>query len=180
MLVLDDWSIYCAILLIWMSWGFTDDRSTLIQVMAWCGQATSHYLNQCWPRSKPPYGITRPQWVNPQMDSVCGEISSAILTPSTPLIQVMAWCPQATSHYLNPCWPRSKPPYGITKPQWVNPQMDSVCGEISSAILTPSTPLIQVMAWCRQATSHYLNPCWPRSKPPYGITRPQWVNPQSD
>ena len=26
-----------------------DDKSTLVQVMAWCRQATSHYLNQCWP-----------------------------------------------------------------------------------------------------------------------------------
>ena len=42
----------------------TDDKSTLVQVMAWCHQATSHYLNQCWPRSPMPYGITRPQWVN--------------------------------------------------------------------------------------------------------------------
>ena len=41
----------------------SDDKSTLVQVMAWCCQATSHYLNQCWPRSLPPYGITRPQWV---------------------------------------------------------------------------------------------------------------------
>ena len=32
------------------------------------------------------------------------------------------------------------------------------------------------MAWCREATSHYLNPCWPRSMSPYGVTRPQWVN----
>ena len=32
--------------------------------MAWCHQATSHYLKQCWPRSLPPYGVTRPQWVN--------------------------------------------------------------------------------------------------------------------
>ena len=36
---------------------------TLVQVMAWCRQATSHYMNQCWPRSLPPYGITRPHWV---------------------------------------------------------------------------------------------------------------------
>ena len=28
----------------------TDDKSTLVQVMAWCRQATSHYLSQCWPR----------------------------------------------------------------------------------------------------------------------------------
>ena len=32
------------------------------------------------------------------------------------------------------------------------------------------------MAWCRQATSHCLNQCWPRSSTPYGVTRPQWVN----
>ena len=31
-------------------------------------------------------------------------------------------------------------------------------------------------AWCRQATSHYMNQCWPRSLSPYGITRPQWIN----
>ena len=42
----------------------TDDKSTLVQVMAWCHQATSHYLRQCWPRSPMPYGFTRPQWVN--------------------------------------------------------------------------------------------------------------------
>ena len=33
-------------------------------VMAWCHQATSHYLSQCWPRSMSPNGITRPHWVN--------------------------------------------------------------------------------------------------------------------
>ena len=41
----------------------TDDKSTLVQVMAWCRQATSHYLSQCWPSCMSPYGITRPQWV---------------------------------------------------------------------------------------------------------------------
>ena len=40
-----------------------DDKSTLVQVMAWCRQATSRCLNQCLPRSLPPYGVTRPQWV---------------------------------------------------------------------------------------------------------------------
>ena len=32
--------------------------------MAWCSQAASHYLSQCWPRSLLPYGVTRPQWVD--------------------------------------------------------------------------------------------------------------------
>ena len=40
------------------------DKSTLVQVMAWCHHATSHYLGQCWPSSMSTYGVTRPQWVN--------------------------------------------------------------------------------------------------------------------
>ena len=31
--------------------------------MAWYHQATSHYLNQCLPRSMSPYGVIVPQWV---------------------------------------------------------------------------------------------------------------------
>ena len=46
----------------WMPQDLIDDKSTLLQVMAWCHQATSHYLNQCWPRFPTPYGVTRPQW----------------------------------------------------------------------------------------------------------------------
>ena len=41
--------------------GLMIDKSTLVQVMAWSHQAISHYLNQYWPRSPMPYGITRPQ-----------------------------------------------------------------------------------------------------------------------
>ena len=38
--------------------------STLVQVMAWCLMAPSHYLNQCCPISMLPYGIPKPQGVN--------------------------------------------------------------------------------------------------------------------
>ena len=62
--MIDGWGISCEIALRWMSLDLTDDMSTLIQVMAWCHQATSHYLSQCWPRYMSPYGITRPQWVD--------------------------------------------------------------------------------------------------------------------
>ena len=31
------------------------------------------------------------------------------------------------------------------------------------------------MAWCRQATSHYLSQCWLSLLSPYGVARPQWV-----
>ena len=46
-----------------MSLDLTEDKSTLFQIMAWCRQATSHYLSQCWPRSVSPNCVIRPQWV---------------------------------------------------------------------------------------------------------------------
>ena len=50
----------------WMSLDFTDtdDKSTFVQAMAWCLQATSHYLSQCWPRSMLPYGVIGQQSIN--------------------------------------------------------------------------------------------------------------------
>ena len=41
-----------------------DDKSTLGQVMAWCHEAPSHYLNQCWPSFMILYGTILPHWVN--------------------------------------------------------------------------------------------------------------------
>ena len=48
----------------WMPWDLMDGKSISVQVMAWCRQASSHYLSQCWPSSMPSYDVTRPQWVN--------------------------------------------------------------------------------------------------------------------
>ena len=62
----------------WMPRDLTDDKSTSVQVMAWCRQATSHYLSQCWPTSMSPYGVTRPQWVKL---SVWGQSLSNSLHP---------------------------------------------------------------------------------------------------
>ena len=31
------------------------------------------------------------------------------------------------------------------------------------------------MTWCREATSHFLNQCWPSFMSPYDVTRDQWV-----
>ena len=46
-----------------MPMDLTDVKSTLIKVMAWCRQATSHYLSQCWLSPLSPYGVARPQRV---------------------------------------------------------------------------------------------------------------------
>ena len=50
-------------LLRWMPHNLTNEMITLIQVMAYCHQATNHYLKQCWLRSMSSYGVTRPNWV---------------------------------------------------------------------------------------------------------------------
>ena len=71
-LVNGGWGISYEIALRWMPMDLTDDKSTLVQVMAWCRQATSHYLSQCWPRSLSPNGVTRSQWVNiPSWEFFC-------------------------------------------------------------------------------------------------------------
>ena len=101
----DGCDISSEIALRWTSLDLSDNKSTLVQVMVWCRQASSHYLNQCWPRSLPPYGVTRPQWVNTMphgkyghnfqmhcllnFDNICCNINSV---GKSNLVQVMAWC----------------------------------------------------------------------------------------
>ena len=52
------WGISNEIAFRWMPLDLTEEMSTLVQVMAWCRQATGHYLGQCWPRFMSPYGVT--------------------------------------------------------------------------------------------------------------------------
>ena len=47
--------------------------------MAWCCQAPSHYLSQCWPIFMSPYSFTRTQWVNKWNISVLWGYSSTVL-----------------------------------------------------------------------------------------------------
>ena len=43
----------------------TDDKSSLLKVMAWCRQATGHFLNQHWPRSMSPHGVNNNCIISP-------------------------------------------------------------------------------------------------------------------
>ena len=61
----------------------SDDKSTLVQVMAWCRQAASHYLSQCCPRSLSPYGVTRPQWVNGKCNISNGNSRKSVCPEAT-------------------------------------------------------------------------------------------------
>ena len=46
---------------------------------------------------------------------------------------------------------------------------------MSTGLIDDQSRLVQVMAWCRKTTRHYLNLWRPRSLSSYGVTRPQWV-----
>ena len=51
----------------WMPQDLTDDKSTLVQVMTWCRQATSHYLSQCWLSPLSSYDVAGSQWANTEL-----------------------------------------------------------------------------------------------------------------
>ena len=75
-----------------------------------------------------------------------------------------------TSHCLNQCW--------LT--YWcIYASLSQLTNGIGSWALVvrrgEKSIVVSLMAWCRQATRHYLNQCWPRSMLPYGIPRPKWV-----
>ena len=72
-LVNGGWGTSYEIAFRWMPLDLTDDKSTLVKVMAWCRQATSHYLKQCWPISLPPYAVNMPQWVKWSFQNVSSQ-----------------------------------------------------------------------------------------------------------
>ena len=56
--------------------------------MAWYRQATNHYLNQCWPRLLPPYGVSRPQCVK---ETVKQSSVGTITVPSGVFHNMLDW-----------------------------------------------------------------------------------------
>ena len=53
---------WCKIVLSCVPQNLTNQKLALVQIMAWCHQAASYYLSQCWPRSMWLYGVSRPQF----------------------------------------------------------------------------------------------------------------------
>ena len=61
---IDGWVVAWDIALRWISLDLTNNKSTLVHVMAWCHQTSSHYLSQCWHSSVSPDNVNRTQSVN--------------------------------------------------------------------------------------------------------------------
>ena len=62
-LAIDGQCLSCEIDIRWLSLDLTAEKSTVVQVMAWYRQATSHYLSQSYPIFVLLNGVTRPQSV---------------------------------------------------------------------------------------------------------------------
>ena len=78
----------------------SDDKSTLVQVMAWCRQATGHYLSQCCPRSLSPYASLRWKWqAHKNRDKI--PINSSIKSKPQ-LVQIMARCRIGIKPFFRP------------------------------------------------------------------------------
>ena len=97
-------------------WGI--HRSTLVQVMAWCRQATSHSVNQCWPVNSPHKG----QWCGSLMFSLICALNKRLSIQSRGWWFETTWCPlwrhcneakfglsNMTSNHMDQWWPSSGP-----------------------------------------------------------------------
>ena len=98
----DGWGISYKIALRRMPQDLVDGKSTLVQVVALCSQATIHYLSQCWPRSMSPNGVTRPQWVN----------------NIHVLVAELDWSWRIEKHPTSPASGRPKPLVALHLTQW--------------------------------------------------------------
>ena len=94
-----------------IQWGFIDNTSVLVWILAWCNMGTK-------PLSKPMMtqisGIyTRPERVN----SLWPSYAIWHHRSGSTLVQVMACCLTAPSHYLNQCW------LILSKNQWYSSEV---------------------------------------------------------
>ena len=143
-----------------MSLDLTDDNSTLVQVMALCLQATSHYMSQCWPTFMSPYGVTRPQRVNVNWTLFRKQVILSINT-------------------LRPRQNRRHFADDIFKCIFLN---ENVWILIKNSLkFVPKGPinnipaLVQIMAWHRRGDKPLYEQMMVRLPTHICVTRPQWV-----
>ena len=139
--------------------------------MACCLPAPSPYLNQCW------------HMINSTLRYSKGAISQEVLTISISktgsnitLFTLLLHLPGANE--------LSHRPLGDVDVifKYISViNVSSIFCEIAFMwmplnLIKRKSTYVKIMTVFRQATSHYLSQCWPKSMSPYGITRPQWVN----
>ena len=143
------------------------DKSTLVQVMAWCRQATSHYLSQSWLRYLSSYGVMRGQWVKHWTKNKYDKITfiscwfynsqkTPNITSSQTSYEVSYMSIVEKTDYLLTNLPQDKMA-GISQTlvsnafSWMKScffiWISLKC--ISKGPIDNKTALVQIMAWCR-------------------------------
>ena len=150
----------------------------LVHVIAWYHQTTSHDLNQCWPSSMIPCGITVPQQVNTLRQRQNGrdfaddifkcisvnenvKISIKIslnFVPMGPidntcipaLVQIMAWCRPGDKPSSEPMMIILLMHTEITQPQWVS--------KITQFVLISNK--FEEISWTDMISKEWLNVQW--------------------
>ena len=138
-----------------MAMDLIDGKATLVQVMAWCRQATSHYLSQCWPRSLSPYGIIRPQWVNKHLHI---------------LLSHMFVERYYNSHMDMPCVSLALCEGKFTGEQWIHLAHGQECRALMFSLLFILEKLLDKQK-CHQWFDHVTVKWWDNSLGPISIPR---------
>ena len=126
-------TIYIMIALSYLHISTVDNKPAMVQVMAWRLPTTSHYRNQCWPSSLTHICGKGEKWVNSMNP---GRFSSNF---KGIILKLIIQKRNMSSHY------------------------EVALRQVLDDLTNETSTLVQVMAWCRQATSYYLSQCWPRS-----------------
>ena len=92
--------IFIKISLKYLCKGTADTLSVRFQVMAWCWMVKKPLSESIMTEIS---GVAMPQWLNCNTEQVGHSIWYDRLCSM--LLQVMAWCLMAPSHYLNRYWP---------------------------------------------------------------------------
>ena len=162
----------------WMPLDLTDDKSTLVQVMAWCHQAPSHYLSQCWPRSMSPNDVTRLQWVKIYRELISPLIHRSLREKCDLSLMcnfqdcIRIYSEQFLRHCSQMSWwiPRHRINVNIGLGSGLGLSSNTISTwnnvEQQCDLVTPygdkrsGSTLTQVMACCPTAPSDYPNQCW--------------------
>ena len=153
----------------------TDEKSTLIQVMACCRSASSHYLNKFGPRPMSRYRHTRPQWVN--------IMEAGTKLPPHCRQQLQKHFIEWKVLHFNSLKPRQNGSHfadDIFKCIFLN-ENDWIPIEISLKFV-PKGPinnipaLVQIMAWRLSGDKPLSESMMVRLPTHICVTRPQWVN----
>ena len=132
--------------------------------MAWCHQAPSHYLNQYWPSSMRPYGVTSTHWGRMKHIGI-SKISHHWFR------EWLAAC-LAPSHYLNQCWGVLNLTLNIHRNSYIFIQENAYENVVYDMLAILSRPQCvknvgMPLSWVHMTFEYWLPIDQPWSHPPY-------------